>query len=153
MCRPFTIIIFINIRCCRNKIYILENNDGCSTHPHNTYVQILVSNGKSLVITNKNNNQYYIYPLDKTPLVFILDKESIIKKILETEISKVQDKFYMISFEKNNNSINIFFDKNSFNILGWQTEDLYQNLAVTYIFNLQKNKKIDKDKFILPAIN
>ncbi len=30
---------------CRNKIYILENNDGCSTHPHNTYFQILVSNG------------------------------------------------------------------------------------------------------------
>ena len=30
---------------CRNKIYILEKNDGCSTHPHNTYVQILVSNG------------------------------------------------------------------------------------------------------------
>ena len=30
---------------CRKKIYILENNDGCSTHPHNTYVQILVSNG------------------------------------------------------------------------------------------------------------
>ena len=30
---------------CRNKIYILENNDGCSTHPHNTYVQILNSNG------------------------------------------------------------------------------------------------------------
>ena len=30
---------------CRNKIYILENNDGCSTHPHNTYVQILTSNG------------------------------------------------------------------------------------------------------------
>ncbi len=30
---------------CRNKIYILEKNDGCSTHPHNTYLQILVSNG------------------------------------------------------------------------------------------------------------
>ena len=30
---------------CRNKIYILEDNDGCSTHPHNTYAQILVSNG------------------------------------------------------------------------------------------------------------
>ena len=30
---------------CRNQIYILENNDGCSTHPHNIYVQILVSNG------------------------------------------------------------------------------------------------------------
>lgn len=30
---------------CRNKIYILENEVGCSTHPHNTYIQILVSNG------------------------------------------------------------------------------------------------------------
>ena len=30
---------------CRNKIYILENNYGCSTHPHNTYIQILTSNG------------------------------------------------------------------------------------------------------------
>ena len=25
---------------CRKKIYILENNDGCSTHPHNTYLQV-----------------------------------------------------------------------------------------------------------------
>ena len=30
---------------CRNKIYILEKDDGCSTHPHNTYIQILTSNG------------------------------------------------------------------------------------------------------------
>ena len=30
---------------CRKKIYILENNDGCSTHPHNTYIQIFTSNG------------------------------------------------------------------------------------------------------------
>ena len=30
---------------CRTKTYILENDDGCSTHPHNTYIQILTSNG------------------------------------------------------------------------------------------------------------
>jgi len=30
---------------CRNKIYILENNDGCSTHPHNTYLQLLTEIG------------------------------------------------------------------------------------------------------------
>ena len=119
----------------------------------NAKKKILVSNGKSLVIKNKTNNQFYIYPLEKTPLVFILDKENIIKKIIETDVSTVNDKFYMISFEENNNNINIFFDKNSLNILGWQTEDLYQNLAVTYIFNLQKNIKIDKKKFVLPAIN
>ena len=31
---------------CRNKIYILNDViDGCSTHPHNFYVQIFTSNG------------------------------------------------------------------------------------------------------------
>lgn len=30
---------------CFNRIYILKNEEGCSTHPHNTYMQILVSNG------------------------------------------------------------------------------------------------------------
>tara|TARA_Y100000591_G_C21828353_1_gene698046 strand:- start:750 stop:2060 length:1311 start_codon:yes stop_codon:yes gene_type:complete len=30
---------------CANKIYTLNNEDGCTSHPHNTYIQILVSNG------------------------------------------------------------------------------------------------------------
>ena len=120
---------------------------------NNVKKKILVSNGKSLVIKNKANNQFYIYPLDKTPLIFILDKESIIKKIQETSINIAQDKFYVVSFEENKNNINIFFDKDSLNLLGWQTEDLYQNLAITYIFNLKKNKKVDEKKFIIPTIN
>jgi outer membrane lipoprotein-sorting protein len=33
--------------------------------------KIMVSNGKSLVIKNKLSNQYYIYPLKKTPLNLI----------------------------------------------------------------------------------
>ena len=120
---------------------------------NNVKKKILVSNGESLVIKNKSNNQFYIYPLDKTPLIFILDKDLIIKKIQETNINIVQDKFYVVSFEENKNNINIFFDKDSLNLLGWQTEDLYQNLAVTYIFNLKKNKKVDEKKFIIPTIN
>jgi len=120
---------------------------------NNVKKKILVSNGESLVIKNKSNNQFYIYPLDKTPLIFILDKDLIIKKIQETNINIVQNKFYVVSFEENKNNINIFFDKDSLNLLGWQTEDLYQNLAITYIFNLKKNKKVDEKKFIIPTIN
>ena len=119
----------------------------------NVKQKILVSNGKSLVIQNKTNDQFYIYPLDKTPLIYILDKNSIIKKIEENNIDIFENNFFIISFEEKNNSINIFFDKNSFNLLGWQTEDIYQNLAVTYIFNLKKNKKIDEEKFIIPTTN
>ena len=41
--------------------------------------KILVSNGKSLVI--KTTTSYYRYPLDKTPLNIILDKNFLINKI------------------------------------------------------------------------
>src|SRR5210317_1717678 len=57
--------------------------------------KILVSNGKSLVI--KTITSFYRYPLDKTPLNLILDKNFLMKKIpyLKEEIT---DKNY-INFE------------------------------------------------------
>ena len=45
------------------------------------YNKILVSNGKSLLINSKKNNQYYRYRLDKTPLSLILDKRFIVSKL------------------------------------------------------------------------
>ena len=44
----------------------------------------------------------------------------------------------------------IFFDKNSYDLIGWQTEDIYQNLVVTYIFNAKKNSNINNKIFKLP---
>ena len=52
--------------------------------------------------------------------------------------------------ENNGNLINIFFDKDSYDLIGWQTEDIYQNLVVTYIFNVKKNSNVDKKIFKLP---
>ena len=52
---------------------------------------------------------------------------------------------------KNNGTlINIFFDKNSYDLIGWQTEDIYQNLVVTFIFDIKKNSNINKKIFKLP---
>ena len=57
----------------------------------------------------------------------------------------VDDKYFKFSLNNNNNNkINIFFHKKSLNILGWQTEDLYQNLVITFIYNIKKNNKIVK---------
>ena len=115
--------------------------------------KIIVSNGKSLVIKNQSNNQYYRYPLKSTPLILILDKSILIKKMVEIEGKLVDDKYFKFSLDNNNNKINIFFDKKSLNISGWQTEDLYQNLVITFIYNIKKNKKIDEKLFVLPEVN
>ena len=115
--------------------------------------KIMVSNGKSLVIKNQINNQYYRYSLKKTPLELILDKDFLINQIKNLESRDVDGKYINFSIINNNNEINIFFDKKTLNLIGWQTEDIYQNLVITYIYGIKYNKKIKKNIFKLPNMN
>ena len=113
--------------------------------------KILVSNGKSLVIKTKTS--YYLYPLKKTALDLILDKNFLLKKIIHLEERIIDNKFINYSFTENGNEINIFFDKNTYNLIGWQTLDIYQNLSITYLNSITKNQKLKKNFFKLPARN
>ena len=119
----------------------------------NSNKKIIVSNGKSLVIKNRNSGSYYIYPLRKTPLEFLLNKDYLISKIDVLEPREINSKYLNFKILENNNEINIFFDKKSLNLIGWQTEDIYQNLAVTFISSVKINQKIDNKIFILPKNN
>jgi outer membrane lipoprotein-sorting protein len=113
--------------------------------------KILVSNGESLVIKTKVS--FYRYPLNKTPLNLILDKNFLIKKIVNLK-ENILDKTY-INFEivENDNEINIFFDNKTFNLVGWQTKDIYQNINVTYLSSIKINQQVDKNLFKLPTQN
>ena len=59
----------------------------------NSNKKIIVSNGKSLVIKNINTGSYYRYPLDKTPLIFLLDKEYLISKIKVQKSRDLDNKY------------------------------------------------------------
>ena len=120
---------------------------------NNLKKKIMVSNGKSLVIKNQVNNQYYRYSLKKTPLELILDKDFLINQIKNLESREVDGKYINFSIINNNNEINVFFDKKTLNLIGWQTEDIYQNLVITYIYRIKYNQKIKKNIFRLPNIN
>ncbi len=113
--------------------------------------KILVSNGKSLVIKTKSS--FYLYPLERTPLDLILDKNYLLKKINGVEEKIVEDKFVRFSFVENDNQINIFFNIKNYNLIGWQTLDIYQNLSITYLYSVLKNQDLDDDLFILPKQN
>ena len=115
--------------------------------------KILVSNGKSLVIKNRNSGTYYIYPLEKTPLEFLLDKNYLNKKINILKSRIISDKYINFTMLENNNVINIFFDKETLDLIGWQTEDMYQNLTITFISSVKRNQKINDRIFILPKRN
>ncbi len=113
--------------------------------------KILVSNGKSLVI--KTLSSYYIYPIEKTPLNLILDKKYVIKKIKNSNEIFIDDKFINFRFIENENDISIFFSQKNYNLIGWQTVDVYQNLSMTYLSSILKNTEIDKNIFNLPQQN
>ena len=113
--------------------------------------KILVSNGKSLVI--KTITSFYRYPLDQTPLNLILDKNYLIKKIENLKEKTLGETFINFEIVEKESEINIFFNNESFNLVGWQTKDIYQNVNITYLSSIKKNQKVNKDLFKLPTQN
>ena len=118
---------------------------------YNKNNKILVSNGKSLVI--KTISSYYRYPLKKTPLDLILDKNFLIRKIYTLEESIIDNSYIKYVIVENENKIDIFFDIISLDLIGWQTKDIYQNTALTLISSTSKNQNIKKKLFKLPVQN
>jgi len=119
----------------------------------NSNKKIIISNGKSLVIKTSNKGSYYRYALRKTPLMFLLDKEYLISKINTLEPREIDNKYLNFTIFENNNKINVFFDMKSLSLVGWQTEDVYQNLVVTFISSVKINQEINDKIFILPKNN
>ena len=136
----------------------IENGDCVIQYPKKIYCnyeladqKILVSNGNSLVI--KTNTSYYLYQLDRTPLNLILNKKFLVSKIKVLNERIIDEKFVNYRFVEKDNEINIFFNKTSYELIGWQTLDIYQNLSITYISKIKKNKKLKKKLFDLPQQN
>ena len=136
----------------------IENGNCTIEYPKKIYCKydlsnqkILVSNGKSLVI--KTLSSYYLYPLEKTPLNSILNKAFLIKKIENLKERNVGKNFINYKFVENENEINLFFDKKTFNLIGWQTIDIYQNISITYLSSIKRNQKLNKDLFVIPKQN
>ena len=113
--------------------------------------KVIVSNGKSLVI--KSTSSYYRYPLDKTPLNFILDKNFLLKKISELNEEIINNSLIKFTIKENNQLIDIFFNIKNYELIGWQTKDIYQNTAVTLLYSTKSNQEIDEKIFKTPLQN
>ena len=135
----------------------VENGNCTIQYPKKIYCRyqknnkILVSNGKSLVI--KTRTSFYRYPLNKTPLNLILDKNFLIKKIRVLNENILNNNLVNFTIIEDDNEINVFFDNNTFNLIGWKTRDIYQNTNITYLSSIETNKEITKNLFKIPIQN
>ncbi len=136
----------------------IENGNCTIEYPKKIYCEyarsnnkILVSNGTSLVI--KTTTSYYRYPLDRTPLNLILDKNYLIEKINNVNERIIDDNLVNYTIQEQENEINIFFDNKTFDLVGWQNTDMYQNFNITFISSVRKNRVLVKKLFTLPSQN
>jgi len=82
-----------------------------------------------------------------------LDKDYLISQIKNLNGRIIDNKYLNFTLLNKDNKINIFFDKQTLNLMGWQTEDVYQNLVITFISKVKTNQKINKNIFKLPKRN
>ena len=74
----------------------------------------------------------------------------MISKLNISKPRELDKKYLNYQILENNNEINIFFDKKNFNLVGWQIEDIYQNLSITFISSVRINQNISDKIFELP---
>jgi len=83
----------------------------------------------------------------------ILDKKFLINQIQSLKQRVIDDRFINFTIFRDENEINVFFDIENFDLIGWQTLDIYQNLNITYLSFLKKNQILKKNFFKLPSLN
>ena len=100
-----------------------------------------------MVVNSKKIKNYLRYKLKDTPLDLILDKKFLLDELNQVEVVQENNETFSFEIIHNNNLLNIFFDKQNYEIKGWTTTDIYQNRVETKLFNIEINMMIDENLF------
>ena len=111
----------------------------------------IIANGKKFAIVKKRYKKIYFYPLKKTPLFYLLNKDNILNIIKNNKPDLVDAKFIQYKLVNDNlNTISIFFDRSTLNLSGWKTIDSYSNEVSFLLRNIETNVFIENKIFKIP---
>ena len=111
----------------------------------------IITNGKKFAIVKRRYKKIYYYPLKKTPLFYLLNKENILNLIQNYEPTLINSNIIKYEYtDVNSNKINILFNKNSLDLSGWKTIDAYSNEVSFLIKNIKTNILIKNKIFRIP---
>ena len=113
--------------------------------------KLIISNGKTLLIKNKNSNFANTYKTENTYFKYFLNKEFLISKIDGNIVEN--KKRFLLSINDQSNQLNIFFDKKNYLIKGWETIDLYGNRVRSNIIVKNINQELSDNIFNLNLYN
>ena len=113
----------------------------------------LIINKRSLVIYHERYKKIYYYPLSRSYFLEILDKNKFSKIIMDGNLSSSEGIIQIKFFTEKKGNIIFYFDGDKFDLIGWVINDINNNSTNFKILNLNKNIKIEKKIFNIPAIN
>ena len=82
-----------------------------------------------------------------------MDKNFLISKIINLEERIIDNNLIGFVISEKDNEINIFFDNKTYDLIGWQNTDIYQNFNITFLSSIRKNRVLSKNLFKIPIQN
>ena len=112
--------------------------------------EIIIKNNTLIVIKKKYQKIYY-YRMANSVFATILDKKKIIKQVNQIRKIKIEDNNFVIEFKNNENatSVQLFINKDTFNVAGWKTAG-YDQQPITFIIKNNQTNVNTKEKFEVP---
>ena len=132
-----------------NCILVFNRKINCKYDNSN---KILISDGKNLIIKNKNSDIPNFYKLENTSFYKVLDKKFLIDQLKIKNVKKENGNLF-IDLNHQNLDIKVFFDKEKLYLKGWETTDIYNNSVSTEIYIREVNKIIDENLFNISKYN
>ena len=77
----------------------------------------------------------------------------MIDKIQKLEERTINSNLVNYIIQEQNNEISIFFDNKTYDLIGWQNTDIYQNFNITFLSSIRKNRVLTKNLFKIPSQN
>ena len=117
-------------------------------------MKILISGGAGYIGSSIAN-----FLVRKGANVWVIDnlnngsKDFLINKIYKLNERIVDENLINFTITEKDTEINIFFDKQSYDLIGWQNIDIYQNFNITFISSIRKNRVLSKNLFKIPSQN
>ena len=111
----------------------------------------LIINNRKLSITQKRYNKTYHYPLTKSFFSKILYKDKLLEIIQSGDLKLTGQLIKLIYL--NESKITLFFDRETFDLKGWNIIDQYNNKINFSLLVIAKNDTFKKGTFKVPELN
>ncbi|MDB9760990.1 outer-membrane lipoprotein carrier protein LolA [Pelagibacteraceae bacterium] len=109
-------------------------------------------NGSKLVVQQKRYDKIYFYPMSQSPFIKIFNKTNLINLIKKSKY-QLNDNIEFTYVGEKKEKIIIFFNKDTYDLLGWEVVDQLQNIINFSIKIKYINSEIDSKIFKIPSIN